>query len=394
MARRAVAPGAKTVLLINELGAGYGHVDPLLRVGSALGVRGYRVVCAVADVVRPGLLLRRAGFPVLQAPRWPGVRSEKGAGYSDLLVLLGFESVPALMLMTGAWQDLFDLVMPDLIIADHSPTAVLTAYKTYPTVLIGTGFELPPAHLPEFPILRDDKEPLAPQAKLQEVVSEVQKHRGRAEPPSLPALFAAEFRGLRVLPELDPYAGLRDEPVIGPMEPLPAYMPSPNSRSVFAYIGDEHPNTRDIAAGLGAAEARVICHVRGDQGAIGASLEKSGVTILADPADLTEVLPACDAVVGYASSGLSHAGLAAGRPQLALPYDLEKDSTAAALDRLGVSHTLEAGLTASAVAGAVEALLSDDRAANNAAVCAQSIMGRTPTNALETVVQACEALLA
>ena len=118
------------------------------------------------------------------------------------------------------------------------------------------------------------------------------------------------------------------------------------------------------------------------------------MTSLVDPADLTEVLPACDAVVGYASSGLSHAGLAAGRPQLALPYDLEKDSTAAALDRLGVSRTLEAGLTASAVTSALEALLSDDRAANNAAVCGQSIMARAPTNALETVVEACEALLA
>lgn len=389
-----MAPGAKTVLLINELGAGYGHVDPLLRVGSALAQREYRVVCAIADVVRPGLLLRRAGFPVLQAPRWPGVRSEKGAGYSDLLVLLGFESVPALMLMTGAWQDLFDLVMPDLIVADHSPTAVLTAYKSYPTVLIGTGFELPPVDLPEFPMLRNDREPLAPQAKLQEVVSEVQKHRGRPEPPSLPALFAAEFRGLRVLPELDPYAELRDEPVIGPMEPLPAYMPRPNSRSVFAYIGDEHPNIREIAAGLGAAKAKVICHVRGDPGAIGALLKKGGVTVLTDPADLAEALPASDIVVGYASSGLSHAGLAAGRPQLALPYDLEKDSTAAALDRLGVSRTLEAGFSAAAVSGAVEALLSDDSAANNAAVCAQSVLARPPTNALETVVDACEALLA
>lgn len=389
-----MAPGAKTVLLINELGAGYGHVAPLLRIGSALAARGHRIVCAMADVVRPGLLLRRAGFPVMQAPVWPGTRSEQGAGYSDLLVLLGFESVPALMLMTGAWQDLFDLVMPDLIVADHSPTAVLTAYKSIPTALVGTGFELPPVELPEFPILRTDRAPLAPQAKLLDVISKVQKHRGLPAPPTLPSLFAAEFRGLRILPELDPYADLRREPILGPIEPLPTYMPRPNGRLVFAYIGTEHPDAREIAEGLGAAAAGVVCHVRDDPGTIGASLERSGVTVLADPADLTEALPACDMVVGYASSGLSHAGLAAGRPQLVLPYDLEKESTATALDRLGVSRTLEARLTAAAVTDAVEALLCEDRTVHHAAVCAQSIAGRTPPNALATIVEACEALLA
>jgi len=389
-----VASGTKTVLLVNELGAGYGHVAPLLRVGAALAAQGHRVVCAMADVVRPGLLLRRAGFPVMQAPVWPGRRSEKGSGYSDLLVLLGFESVPALMLMTGAWQDLFDLVKPDLIVADHSPTAALTAYKSLPTVLIGTGFELPPVDLPEFPILRADRAPLAPEAKLLEVVREVQKHRGRPAPLTLPSLFAAAFRGLRILAELDPYFDLRSEPLVGPIELLPAYLPRPNRRSVFAYIGTEHPDFREIAQGLGAVDAMVTCHLRGDSGLIGASLEMSGVTVLAEPADLTKVLPACDTVVGYASSGLAHASLAAGRPQLALPYDLEKESTAAALDRLGVSRTLDAGLTAAAVTEAIEALLAEAQIADHAAVCAQSILARTPTNALEEIIEACEALLA
>ena len=84
-----MADATKTVLLINELGAGYGHVAPLLRVGTALAAHGFRIVCSVADVVRPGLLLRRAGFPVVQAPKWPGLRAEKGASYGDLLALLG-----------------------------------------------------------------------------------------------------------------------------------------------------------------------------------------------------------------------------------------------------------------------------------------------------------------
>jgi UDP:flavonoid glycosyltransferase YjiC (YdhE family) len=388
-----VAAAPKTLLLINELGAGYGHVAPLLRVGTALAGRGLRIVYAMADVVRPGLLLRRAGFAVLQAPKWPGVRAEKGSSYGDLLALLGFESVPALMLMTEAWQDLFDLVRPDAIVANHSPTAALTAHGSIPLILVGNGFELPPADLPEFPSLRPGAAPLVPEAKLLETVLAVQRHRGRPAPQSLPSLFAAEFRAVCALAELDPYADQRHEPLLGPVEPLPAYRPRPADRPVFAYLGIEHPDIYEIAAGLCAANAKVTCHVRGDPGTIGASLVKSAVTVLDGPADLTEVLPASSAVVGYASAGIAQAALAAGRPQLALPYDLEKETTASALDRLGVSRTLGPGLTADQVAQAIDALLSDDQYAHYAAVCAQTIMARPPTDALGAIVEACLTLL-
>jgi hypothetical protein len=288
---------------------------------------------------------------------------------------------------------LFDLVAPDLIVANHSPTAVLTARGSAPLVLLGNGFEMPPTSLPAFPPLKSGAEPVADEAKLLEVVSEVQRHRGRAIPQTLPAILAADYRAVCVLPELDPYAEQRNEPVLDPLDPLPPYRPAPNDRSVFAYIGVEHPDLYEIVDGLAAAEARVTCHVRGDPGAIGASLAKRGVVVLADPADLTEVLPASDAVVGYASAGISQAALAAGRPQLALPYDLEKEGTASALDRLGVVLTLNVGLTAAGVSGAIDMLLVDGRYANHAAVCAQSILARPPFDALETIVAECLGLL-
>jgi len=347
----------------------------------------------MADVVRPGLLLRRSGFPVLQAPKWPGARTETAKSYGDMLALLGFDSVPALMLMTSAWQDLFDLVAPDLIVANHSPTAALTARGSIPVALIGNGFEMPPTSLPAFPPLKSGTEPMADELKLVETVSEVQRHRGREIPQTLPAILGADYRAVCVLPELDPYAEQRNEPILDPLDPLPRYRPAPNDRSVFAYIGVEHSDLYEIADGLAAADARVTCHVRGDPGTIGASLAKRGVTVLTDPADLTEMLPASDVVVGYASAGISQAALAAGRPQLALPYDLEKEGTASALDRLGVVLTLGVGLTAEQVSAAIDTLLADGRYANHAAVCAQSILTREPADALETIVTECLGLL-
>jgi len=387
-------PGdAKTVLLINQLGAGFGHVSALLPIGAALAGRGHSIVCSMADMLHASLSLRRVGFPVVQAPVWPGRRSDEPSSYADLLVLNGFESVPALMLMVQAWQDLFDIIAPDLIVADHSPTAALAAYGSIPTVLVGNGFAMPPHDLPGFPILQPGRDALAPEARLLEAVCEVQDRRGRPAPPSLPGLFAAEFRAVLTLPELDPYDSQRNEQVLGPMGQLPPYRPSPPSRSVYAYLATDHPEIEEIAAGLALADADISCHVRGDNGRIAEFLAARGVAVLEEPADLANTLPSCAAVVSHGSLGMAHAALAAGRPQLTLPHDLEKRSAAAALDGLGVSSTIIDNVDASTVAAQIDRLISDSEYGHRASVCAQSILARPSADALGTVVDACEDLL-
>lgn len=65
--------------------------------------------------------------------------------YADIIYNLGYAREQDLMSLSKAWINLFTLIKPDLIIADHSPTAVLAARcldiksSTY-----GTGFFIPP----------------------------------------------------------------------------------------------------------------------------------------------------------------------------------------------------------------------------------------------------------
>ena len=389
-----MSSGAKTILLINELGTGLGHVAALLPIGTALAQHGHRVVFAMADILRAAISIRLAGFPVLQAPHWPGRRTEKPTSYADLLELNGYGSVSALSLKVQAWQDLYDLVEPDLIVADHSPTAALAAYRTTPTVLVGNGFAMPPHDLPVFPVLQPGGAALTSETRLLEVVGEVQSQRRRPAPETLPGLLASEFRAVLTLPELDPYLGQRDERVLGPIEPFPPYLPVSAGRTVYAYLGMEHPEISEIVAGLAMADADVTCHLRGDDGRLSEFLTGRGVTVLEDPADLASMLPGCTAVVSYASGGMSHAALAAGRPQLTLPYDLEKYAAAAALEGLGVSCTIGSGMAASEVAVRIGTLIGDAKFAHQAAVCAQSILARTQVDALGIIVDSCEELLA
>jgi hypothetical protein len=65
--------------------------------------------------------------------------------YADLLHNVGFAHGKDLRILTRAWQTLFALVRPDLILCDHSPSALLAAsLDEIPCALIGTGFCCPP----------------------------------------------------------------------------------------------------------------------------------------------------------------------------------------------------------------------------------------------------------
>ena len=124
----------RTILLAGELGAGLGHAMPLFRIAEALHAEaqargvGLRCVFALHD---PALLhdLKRPGDLALQAPSAPErseLRSHTGS-YAEVLIASGFAHPDVLRRSVASWDDLFDLADPALVVADHSPTAVLAA---------------------------------------------------------------------------------------------------------------------------------------------------------------------------------------------------------------------------------------------------------------------------
>src|SRR5690606_4495882 len=144
-------------------------------------------------------LLSPVDGAVVQAPVWwePSLPSERpygAASYADVLAMFGYASREGLGALVAAWDNLFAAFMPDLVVADHAPTALVAAAGAIPAVAIGNGFTLPPADLAEFPILRPHLAPLAAQAALFEAVAAVQRARRRPAPAALPGILAAERR--------------------------------------------------------------------------------------------------------------------------------------------------------------------------------------------------------
>ena len=115
-------------LLAWELGDGLGHVNRLLPLARALRDAGHETIWAIKDVVGGGRRLGSDVGPIVAAPIRPqSGNTQPPLSLADILITMGFSQPDALKPMLRSWVDLLELVGPDVVLADYSPTALLAA---------------------------------------------------------------------------------------------------------------------------------------------------------------------------------------------------------------------------------------------------------------------------
>jgi len=136
-----------------ELGGGFGHVGRFRPIAERLLDAGHRVTMIVKDLKRAAVFLADFDIRLFQAP----VKISRAVPYNPapstfahLLANMGYQESRELKAMVSAWGNLFDLLQPDLLLFDHSPTAMLAARgRQACQMTIGTGFCCP---VDEFPL--------------------------------------------------------------------------------------------------------------------------------------------------------------------------------------------------------------------------------------------------
>lgn len=385
------------ILMGWELGGGLGHVKTLVGVARELAAAGHQPLFAVRNLVEPASLFGEGEFPVLQAPAWRPRRGDRpflASSYADILAVRGFKRADDLLPMVRAWQSLIDLARPDLVVCDHSPTLCLAAFGTLPTVLLGNGFTLPPADLSEFPTLVPGATAIMPQTRMLEVIREVQRHRSRPAPETLPGLLAGTERFGCTFPELDPYQATRSESLVGPIGPLPAQSPLPSQRAVFAYLTAETAGLNEILQAIATAGFPASIYIRDASPALNREARQRGFEVFDRPAPLGEVLPRVTAVIHLASLGMAEAALLAGRPQVLIPPHLEKQLIANSLQSMGVAPRIEGALTVTSLTRAIHNAVGNPEFARHAVTWARTLAARWPCGSLSRITERCLAILA
>ncbi len=211
-----------------------------------------------------------------------------------------------------------------MILADYSPSALVASRGRRPRIAFGNGFTMPPANIPFYPRLwRKGPGPVHDERRVTADINSALATLGIAPIANYPEIMTAERRFVFSVPSLDPYDGLRTEPLHGSLHGVSP--PSDDNRRdcVFAYFRGKWaqdprlvealstlPDGKFVLAGA-TPEAKAIA-------ARGGSIVTDGVLPLA------EVLPRTRLIVHYGGGGLVLEALLAGVPQIILAPDIEK----------------------------------------------------------------------
>jgi hypothetical protein len=198
-------------LLAWELGAGQGHIQRLKALAHHLANQGIEPILALS---RSNPELANLRWKILQAPTVLMKPLDEGKDsqyhlFTDILYSFGFSDDLTLTYHIKAWQNLLLLVKPDFIIVDSAPILTIAAYQKIPTIVIGSGFAIPPP-VTEFPNLRSAPIPIASQQR-QLQVTELVERVTRIYTP-LGQLLNGKRSLLFTIPELDPYRDYRQQP--------------------------------------------------------------------------------------------------------------------------------------------------------------------------------------
>ena len=333
-----------TVCFAWEIGEGLGHLKKIQILGQGLEARGHRIV-VIAKALRSVRPILPAHWPVFQAPIHRDAPGEQGGRrqtptYAHILAKIGYRSPESLRPLVDGWTTLFEVIRPDLVICETSPTAGLAARGRWPVVHVSNGHTLPPDHSPYFKTLVTGVEWRQGHDRVCKAVQEVLRDTDRPAISALPEIFSGELRIIDTLPEIDRYHEIRRDPLVGVLEELPEPSSSRMLKQVFAYLTPAYTQMEPLCEAIAWHADRMSVYFSGGTCPVGTFLRTRGATVHDAPQPFTQIMPASRVILSHATMQTTLSALAAGRPHIMLPRHQEAETTAAIAEDLGVGCRL------------------------------------------------------
>ncbi len=357
------------VLIAWELGEAFGHLARCLRLAEGLVARGHQVTLALKEVRLPTGQQLVPGISVLAAPRTPqtGPVDRSPINYADVLRVSGFSDAQDVAARLNAWRGILNLTRPDVLVADHAPTALLAARIADIAYLsVGNGFAIPPDVSP-WPSIRPweaipDRALSTAETLLDRVFDAALKALGYPKTARVRELFGAEDV-LDTFVELDHYgvrtAGHYVGPIVSVRQAMRVEWQSREGSRVLAYLRPSVPGFSAILQAFARLDAEVLCVAPGMKPDVAERVATRRLRIALTPVDLAPLLERADLAVGYGNSGFSTQALLAGVPLAMRPRYVEQALLARRVEALGAGKLLAGQIDAGGVTSALQDLLGN-----------------------------------
>lgn len=359
------------ILIAWELGSGLGHLtlhrEPAIR----LCKRGHRVVFAARHLRPAHAVFRGTPVKVVQSP---GVHSpppdviELAMAYAQLLHNMGYSTVGELAGLVRGWQDLIDLVDPDLLVADHSPTALLASRgHRARRVVFGNGFSLPPDRhpvpslVPGGPV--SDADVKATEDRVMGRVTQVLADAGLPALDHIGQIFGdVDGVVLTSLAELDHYPQREQAEywgnwTRGDLGAAPDWPPGEGPR-IFAYL-KPFPAADALLAALEQRGHPTLIYAPSLSPRQRQAKRAPNLRFSDAPLAIDRVAETCDLAILNGTHGATIKMLLAGKPTLQIPLVLEQGLTGVRVEQMGAGLQFPGGSSAPIIRGLDQILNTD-----------------------------------
>jgi len=385
----------KSILLTWEIGQGFGHVLPLLPIAREFKAQGHHVLFALRDVRQAGALLKEEGFTVLQAPSHPDqffpARGPQPQTMADILKIFGFTSKSVLSGLVAAWQGLFAVCKPDVVIASYAPLSLLCARQAgIPAILMALPFELPASAHPSPPLRAGGP---VPDGQVDErIIQTVNTVFSENLVESVHGIFHATKVFLMSFPELDAFGPRENAEYCGNLfvtdvGRAPVWPKSGTSYKVFAYLNASLPDLAGLREKIHASPHSYCIFLRGADESILREWQSPNVVATSEAVCLNQAFQDCHAVLSYGGAGFISASLLAGKPIVFYVRNLEAYLSARQVARLGAG-ILPTPQSPSAAMTGLDQILSNESFAEAAQLFARKHKGHSVQEAANKIVAA------
>ena len=330
--------GKPRVIICWELGAGQGHMMRLTRISETLTRRGIGIVSAhLCHLDHAAALAPHIDGPIRQAPCFsspgatPVVSALPHASFGDFLADIGYATDVRLSRQIGLWRRIFEEDRPDLVIGDHSPTALLAARSLgISTVAIGSPYCQPPSHLPEFPLRRSHTERRFSEATLLATLNTVLSGFGAEPLAAFPQVLDTDITGVGSLRQIDCYDGLRAMPLLPPFNACvpPAKQRGNEIVACISVPGSPDDPVWEALASLGMPVLILAPHL---SQALAQKLRRPNIVVSPKLLSPEEMAARCRVLVSNGNHGMLCFGIRAALPQVCLPVYGEHEANCAGL---------------------------------------------------------------
>ncbi len=354
-----------TILVCWEMGGGMGHLAHLGILIRNLQKVGCRPVGVFRELHNVHYLIPPC--ELLVAPF--GQASQVVAPthvYSQLLYNSGFHRYEELRTRVRTWDTIFSLTNPDLLICEHSPTALLAAHcREIPACTFGTGFFSPPDVWPPISLVPGAAPEVIAQAEehVRDLINRILEEFKRPAVARATELYGrAVLHFLATFEELDHF---------GEWRPGAGYCgswshtgganpewPGGEEPRIYAYL-KPCALLPALISFLSRLPNPLLIYAPEVQRDAMQPLTRANVAIASQPVDMAKVASQCEAALLNGTHGTMSAMFLAGKPCFHLPIYLEQAILANRMVAHGAAMALEQTRPEALEARLTEFLASD-----------------------------------